>query len=352
MRTDLNSTTQPVKKMAIFNNWDVIANGWYIVCPSSELTRRNPVRSFTICGQRIVFFRGADRKVRALDAYCPHMGTDLGVGKVVGNEIRCFFHHWKFNGEGACVDIPGQSAISEKARLRSYATDERYGFLWVHPEAIPGETRVDYVGLNPGDTKYYVAKSYERSCHHHVTMINGIDVQHLKTVHRLDVDMQLEVSENPYSGMIDFSLKGELPSHTVPEKIVRFFLGKNYEYTMRYHDGSLGCLTMMKGVKLFGNGRLLPELHMIFAYRPLRAGKILVQPIYLTKKREGFFGGIRSQIILGLTHLAFKRLQGEDGKVYENMRFNPNALQPGDAPVAKFIAYINRLKPSPWSLRE
>lgn len=84
--------------MKIFNNWDVVAKGWYIACPSRDLLRCQ-AKSLDICGQKIVVFRGQDGTVRALDAYCPHLGTDLGIGRVDGNLIRCFFHHWAFDGE-------------------------------------------------------------------------------------------------------------------------------------------------------------------------------------------------------------------------------------------------------------
>ena len=43
-----------------------------------------------------------------LDAYCPHMGANLGAGgQVKGDCIECPFHGWQFRGEdGQCVHIP------------------------------------------------------------------------------------------------------------------------------------------------------------------------------------------------------------------------------------------------------
>ncbi|MEM1240864.1 MAG: Rieske 2Fe-2S domain-containing protein, partial [Cyanobacteria bacterium P01_H01_bin.26] len=64
---------------AIFNNWDIVAKGWYLAATSKEIPIET-VKSFDICGQRIALFRGSDGQVRALDAHCPHMGTDLGIG--------------------------------------------------------------------------------------------------------------------------------------------------------------------------------------------------------------------------------------------------------------------------------
>jgi len=43
-----------------------------------------------------------------MDAYCPHLGANLGVGGLVrGDCIECPFHLWKFRGiDGECVNIP------------------------------------------------------------------------------------------------------------------------------------------------------------------------------------------------------------------------------------------------------
>ena len=102
---DENLTTQPHVNHPIFNNWDVIAQGWFFVCKSRDL-KVGKIKPFSIHGHRLAVFRGKNGQVNALDAYCPHMGTDLTIGKVVDNTIRCYFHHWRFDAGGKCVDIP------------------------------------------------------------------------------------------------------------------------------------------------------------------------------------------------------------------------------------------------------
>lgn len=59
-----------------------------------------------IAGQNLVVYRGEDGIVYALDAYCLHMGANLGVGgEVVNNNcIQCPFHGWLYDGKtGHCV---------------------------------------------------------------------------------------------------------------------------------------------------------------------------------------------------------------------------------------------------------
>ena len=54
-------------------------NGWYNVLKSKEI-KSEEVKSVDVNGRNLVVFRGKDKEVYALDAYCLHMGAHLGVG--------------------------------------------------------------------------------------------------------------------------------------------------------------------------------------------------------------------------------------------------------------------------------
>jgi len=328
--------------MQSFNNWNIINKGWYIASPSQELSQ-GKAKSVEVCGQKIVIFRGEDGKVRALDAYCPHLGTDLGIGKVEGNLIRCAFHHWAFDETGFCQDIPCQSEIPSQAKLAAYATEEKYGFIWIYPDAKAPAGVVEFDKLKGKEIVSQADTVFTRNCHHHICMMNGIDAQHLKTIHHLDIKMELSLNQNQLGTQIDFTMRGEFPKTTLRERLGQRFLGSSYEYSMRYADGCIGLLTMMKNVRLF------PPLYMIYAYTPIPTGKTLIQPIYVTEKRQGIIGYCFSQILLICTRLAYYMLRGEDGEIYDNIRFNPQGIISIDAPLVEYMQYVNRLEPSKWS---
>jgi phenylpropionate dioxygenase-like ring-hydroxylating dioxygenase large terminal subunit len=347
-----NQNTQPIASFPVFNNWDVVAEGWYFICKSKDIKTKQ-VKSFEICGQQIVVFRDEENILKALDAYCPHMGTHLGVGKVVGKNIQCFFHHWQFNGKGSCENIPCPSqtktTIKNKAKLQSYQITEAFGAVWIYPGAEAEFPLASFSEFASDDVIYSFGKPYERSCHHHVTMINGIDPQHLKTVHSIDIEMDVQIAEKSNANLIDIILTGQIGSKTARDRFVRKILGEKYSYAMRYDYANNGFLTLMRNVHLFGNGPKLPSLHMIFAYRPIAKGKTFVQPIYVNKKRKGIKGFFINKFLIFITKRAFFALQGEDGLVYENMRFYPQNLLEIDRPIGMFIQYVNKLKPSFWS---
>lgn len=342
----INRRTQPRIVMPIFNQSSVIAEGWYFAMPASDL-KPGQIRSIQIGHQEIVLWRTTTGKVNSVDAYCPHMGTHLSKGKVIGENIRCFFHHWQFDGQGQCQEVPAEPHFCKLVRTQSYAVEEKYGGLWVYPGAHAPKPLTSFIGLDQTDVVVRFDKSYVRSCHHHVTMINGIDAQHLKTVHGIDIEMNVDISES--TRQIDIVLTGQIGNKGLGERIAKWLLGSQYSYGMRYDHASVGLLTLMKDASWFGRGSKIPSLHLIFAYRPMKDGKTFVQPIFVTARRSGIWGRLKSTFLIALTRQGFRALQGEDGEVYENMRFNPAKLLPMDRPVSKYIQYVNRLPASCWS---
>lgn len=56
----------------------------------------------------MVVFRTEKGVPHVFDAYCPHLGANLGVGGIVrGDCIECPFHQWSFRGsDGECINVP------------------------------------------------------------------------------------------------------------------------------------------------------------------------------------------------------------------------------------------------------
>jgi len=337
--------------MEIFNNWKIIAKGWYIACPSRDIAIGR-VKSLDLCGQRLALFRAENGQVYALNAYCPHLGTDLGLGFVEGQSIRCRFHHWAFDGTGHCQGIPCQTEIPSWAKVPSYATAEAYGFIWVYPDRVAPFPVPEFDQLKGKAMVTQADRPLSRSCHHHICMMNGIDVQHLSTVHGLTIEMNLDIAPDPSGHCLDFTLTGSVPQTTLQERLLYFFLGPTYSYSMRYAQGCIGLLTLCKNVKL------LPPLYMLYAYQPQlnqtpdrlhqSPSRTQIWPIYVTERRSGLLGFFVSQFLLLLTRLAYYRLRGEDGEIYDNIQFHPHLLAI-DRPLKVYRDYVNQLEPSGWS---
>ena len=89
--------------------------GWFRMTESRDLAA-GEVKTVQYLGQEFVVFRSMDGQASVMDPYCPHLGAHLGYGGTVeGNDIRCPFHHWKFDGSEQCVEVPYARRIPARA---------------------------------------------------------------------------------------------------------------------------------------------------------------------------------------------------------------------------------------------
>jgi len=115
------------------------ARGWHCLGLAADYADGKP-HALDIFGTRLVAFQGQDDKqFYVLDAWCPHMGADLGIGCVKGNSVVCKFHGWAWGGDGACTEIPYAKRIPPKARIKSWPTlvENKLLFVWNDPEGNP-----------------------------------------------------------------------------------------------------------------------------------------------------------------------------------------------------------------------
>lgn len=62
---------------------------------NTENIEREQVKSFDFLGTRVAVFRTEKGVVNVLDAFCPHLGADIGIGGTVrGDCVECPFHRW------------------------------------------------------------------------------------------------------------------------------------------------------------------------------------------------------------------------------------------------------------------
>lgn len=342
-----NQTTQPLVTYSIFNNSEALTQGWYPLLASKKL-RRGQAKSVRIMAQRVVLFRGKDGDVRALDAFCPHFGADLGNGVVIENRIQCRMHHWEFSGDGNVAHIPCQDHKPEHVKLRSYPVEEKFGFLWV----FAGEKAAHALPIPPGVGGAEFEGSYlgevELFAHHHIMMINGIDLQHFSAVHNLDIDFEFE-SEDKKNGVFDWHLRGALPDRGFKAKLGRWLLGEQFSYSVRFAGGSLVAISYGVNQRFRGKGRLLPALHIVWGCMPQPEGNSKVKIFLLNKKRTGIIGFIKSAFLKALTLGLLTILKDEDVKAFPNFRFSPTAVLAKDKSVARLIGLIETLPLSLWA---
>jgi 3-ketosteroid 9alpha-monooxygenase subunit A len=111
------------------------ARGWHCLGLISRFRDGGPhaVEAF---GTKLVVFSDSAGELHVLDAYCRHMGGDLTMGTVKGDQVACPFHDWRWGGDGRCASIPYARRVPPAARTRSWPVLVRNGqlFVWNDPE--------------------------------------------------------------------------------------------------------------------------------------------------------------------------------------------------------------------------
>jgi nitrite reductase/ring-hydroxylating ferredoxin subunit len=157
---------------------------WFPVARARELGR-GAVLGVDFLGTRVAVYRGPTGKPVVQSAWCPHLGADLSIGEIVNGQIRCAYHHWRFDDAGICADIPTGGKIPRGARIFTYPSAEAWGLVW----AFNGERPLFDVPRIPGIEERELAFEPHlrgvRPVPHWVPTSNGVDFQHLRTLHNL-----------------------------------------------------------------------------------------------------------------------------------------------------------------------
>lgn len=166
----------------------MLKNFWYALEVSSAVT--SEPRKVTVFGQDLVLFRSAaSGKVAALSNRCPHRLAALSNGTVEGDCIRCPYHGWTFQHDGACTSIPANppgAPIPKKARVDSYPVEDRYGWIWVFLGDLSAAERPPIPPFPEFGQPGWRAIYGEFLWHANYTRVveNGADIAHAPFVHK------------------------------------------------------------------------------------------------------------------------------------------------------------------------
>lgn len=157
---------------------------WHPVALASELGSE-PL-AVEVLGEHWCIARLGDELAAFADA-CPHRGSPLSAGTVVGATLQCAYHGFRFDHTGRCVEIPAMDPSLPIPRGADCPTSERVtealGLIWLAPEeplaplpSVPEHDDPDFVAcpLPPSDWAAGAAQMAD----------NFLDLGHLPFLHR------------------------------------------------------------------------------------------------------------------------------------------------------------------------
>jgi 5,5'-dehydrodivanillate O-demethylase len=219
---------------------------WQPVYESKQLPagRAVPIR---VLGEDFTLYRGETGVVHLMAHRCAHRGTQLSTGWVESDCLRCFYHGWKYDGSGLCVEQPAEDeTFTRKVRIASWPVHEYLGAIF----AYLGEGQAPPFRPIPGFGQEGVIEvlSYVRNCNYFQNLENNLDISHVSFVHthsfqrrgvgRSSVPAELISEETHYGLCVHARQPGETRCRTVATLMPNMLnLKQELKFGARQHIG-------------------------------------------------------------------------------------------------------------------
>jgi nitrite reductase/ring-hydroxylating ferredoxin subunit len=295
---------------------DGFPQSWYPVALSEEL-KSGAVLGKDFLGTRVVLYRDATGRPIVQGAYCPHLGADLSIGELVGGQIRCPFHHWRFDTAGSCVHIAVGDKIPPGARIPTYPSAEAWGLVWAFNGARPLFDVPAIPGIAEADLIFETHQRYDQPIDPWMARSNGVDFQHFRALHGMPVSDPDTMTVGDYA--VEYRVEVEAD---------RFL----------QHGVIAGTNTFALHLRILGH-----ELFMMFTGAPIRQG--LSTYFHVGGVRKPFAPTPEEQRLadrrLKAARRFFDTLRVGDDAVQDTMRFRKGVLVASDRHIARFIKHVS-----------
>jgi 5,5'-dehydrodivanillate O-demethylase oxygenase subunit len=155
---------------------------WHPIYHAADLPagQAKPVR---VMSEDFTLYRGESGAVHLLDFRCAHRGTQLSTGWVEGDCLRCFYHGWKYDASGQCVEMPAEDpSFPPKVRIGSYPVREYLGLIFAYLGEGEAPEFPRYPDFESFDGVVEI-DSYLRRCNYFQNLENALDMSHVGFVH-------------------------------------------------------------------------------------------------------------------------------------------------------------------------
>ena len=163
--------------------------GWYFIASRQALIKAKLIRK-TWMGEDIVAWCDESGRVCVAEAFCPHVGADLGPaagGRICGGRLVCPFHGYEYDATGQCVATPFADP-PKTAKLRVFQTQEVLGlvFAWWGIEGRAPQWSLPADSQEEAGWSDFEIKTIRFPGHPQETTENSVDLGHLRYVHGYD----------------------------------------------------------------------------------------------------------------------------------------------------------------------
>jgi len=139
---------------------DMLRQYWHPFLYPYEREPAGPPLRIRLLTEDLGAFRDTTGKVGLVQSNCPHRGASLFFGRNEESGLRCVYHGWKFESNGACVDMPNEppeSNFRHKIQITAYPCVEKGGMVWTYMGPLnppPPMPNLEFLDVND-DQRFY-----------------------------------------------------------------------------------------------------------------------------------------------------------------------------------------------------
>ena len=165
---------------------ELLRRYWTPVCLSRELVVDGAPLRVRLMGEDLIAFRDSAGRPGLLREFCAHRGASLYFARNGEGGLRCWYHGWKYDIAGNCLDqpnMPEDKRFCDKIKQPSYPCVEKGGVIWSYlgpPGTAPALHDLEWL-LVPDD-HVYVNKRLQL-CHWTQGMDGDLDSSHVAFLH-------------------------------------------------------------------------------------------------------------------------------------------------------------------------
>ncbi len=159
---------------------------WMPALLSRELEMDGAPLRVRLLGEDLIAFRDSENRVGLLEEHCAHRGASLYFGKNGESGLRCWYHGWKYDIDGNCLDQPNEppaARFCDRVKQPAYPCVEKNGVIWTYmgpADLKPAFPELEWTLVPEGH--YYASKRLQ-DCHWQQGMEGDLDSSHLNFLH-------------------------------------------------------------------------------------------------------------------------------------------------------------------------
>lgn len=157
---------------------------WHPVALVSDVDSARPL-AVRLLGERWLVARLGDELVGMRDL-CPHRFVPLSAGTVIGAEVQCGYHGYRFDSTGRATSIPALdpgTPIPPKACVDTARVTVRFGLVWMALVDDPIDTWIDDAPFVDPVNDTFVSGPFSTPVSAGILTDNFLDAAHFPFLH-------------------------------------------------------------------------------------------------------------------------------------------------------------------------